>query len=440
MRTPLFERLLEPVGSTVTEKFTWAPSLARTLIVPLSIFAIAFLAYYAVQAPNPWRGEHHLYLADAILHGTLDVATVGIPSIYVDVLRVGESIYLPFPPGPAILLLPFVALWGTDFPEIYMTMGLGAINAVLFWYLLGLLNVSRTTKVLMVLFFAFGTVHLYAATAGTAWFYNSVAAVFFLFLAIISLLKGISPVVPAFFLGFAFLSRQTTILAAPFFLYFLLRQRHESILSKAVVLDKQLLFQVGLFSAVLLPFVASFFWYNVARFDGVFATGYGTLYDGYVDGGQPYSLYRLHFPASAHFNMFDVRNIPLHLYAIFLMPPELAPDWSLLRPSPYGMSVLLTSPAFVFAFLVKRKDVLKTASWLAIGLVSIPILLYFVQGWVQFGYFYLLDFAPFLLILTALGFEDNQSPTATRMKVLLVAVSILANFWGRHSMNAIGWG
>ena len=69
---------------------------------------------------------------------------------------------------------------------------------------------------------------------------------------------------------------------------------------------------------------------------------------------------------------------------------------------------------------------------MAIFLVSIPAVTYYCQGWVQFGYRYLLDFAPFLLILTALGFEDNQSPTSTRIKVLLVAVAIVAGFWGRY--------
>ncbi|HLE03239.1 MAG TPA: hypothetical protein VI729_01305 [Anaerolineales bacterium] len=427
------------IGLTVKERSAWAASLGRGLIFPALILVVAFLGYYAVQSPTPWRAEHHVYLADAILHGTLDVAKVGIPSFYADVISIDGSTYLPFPPGPAILLLPFVALWGTDFSEIHMTMGLGAINAVLFWYLLGLLNVSRVTKLLLVPFFAFGTVHLYAATAGTVWFYNSVAAVFFLFLALISFFKRTSPVVPAFFLGFAFLSRQQTILAAPFFLYLLLRERHPSLLTRAVFLDKQLLTRVGLFCAMLLPFVGFYFWYNVARFDGLFATGYDTLFNGYVEGGQPYNIYRVHFPDSAHFNMFDVRNIPLHLYSIFLMPPEIAHDGSLLRPSPYGMSVLLTSPPFVFAALVRRKAILKTACWLAIGLVSIPTLLYFIQGWVGFGYKYLLDYAPFLLILTAFGFEDRQSRYWTGVKVFLVAIAILANFWGRHSMNALGW-
>ena len=86
---------------------------------------------------------------------------------------------------------------------------------------------------------------------------------------------------------------------------------------------------------------------------------------------------------------------------------------------------------------MKRRTVLKPLCWIAIGLIAIPIVTYFAQGWVQFGYRFLLDFAPFLLILTALGFEDTRS---TKWKVLLVGVSIVANLWGKYWVSELGWG
>jgi hypothetical protein len=442
----------------------WGPvtSLARKAAIPVFIFVATFLAYYlsgflsdgllgflSDGKPVPWCGgdrvspgcwyQHHIYLADAILNGSLDVATTEIPDWYQDVVVVGESKYLPFPPGPALLLVPFVAIWGTGFSQVYFSMALGAANVVLFWYLLGLLNISRTTKLLLVPFFALGTAHFYSATTGTVWFYNHVAAVFFLFLALIFLFKRASPIVPAVFLGFAYLCREPTILAAPFFLYWMVRQRHPSILSKEALLSGQTLREAALFGGTLVPFVAFFFWYNIARFDGPLDTGYDVIRNGYVGMGLQYSFYLNQFPEGPHFNLFDVRNIPLHLYTIFLMPPEFFPDWSVFRPSWYGMSVLLTSPAFIFAALVKRNDVLKLASWLAIALVSVPLLLHWTQGWVQFGYRFALDFMPFLLILTAFGFDDNASPTGRRIQVLLVAVAILAGFWGRYWANELGW-
>jgi hypothetical protein len=442
---------MSAVGVNLTSR--WAPAAGKAG-VPVLIVAIAFLGYYlssylgdhqfvewcgggeVSRGPDCWY-QHFVYLSDAILHGTLDVASVGIPPGYHDLVKDGASKYLPYQPAPAVLLVPFVAIWGTDFSQLYFSMVLGAINVVLVWYLLGLLNVSRTTKLLLVPFFAFGTAHFYAATTGTLWFYNHVAAVFFLLLSIIFLLRRTSPVVPAFFLALAFLSRQSTILATPFFLYWMARQQHPTIISRQALFGRESLMQAGLFLGTLLPFVLFSFWYNEIRFGSPFDTGLDELYDGY--GGIPHSFYLSQFPNAARFDMFDVRNIPLHLYTIFLMPPEFHPDWSIFRPSPYGMSVLLTSPAFIYATFVKRDDPLKCGSWMAIGLVSIPLITYFNQGWVQFGYRFLLDFIPFLLILTALGFEDNRSPSSTRIKIAMVVIAIVAGFWGRHWANELGW-
>lgn len=431
--------------------------LARKVAVGVLIVAAVFLVYQMSNRPSVpfyefWRPElyqfwktdvgldwykHYVYLADAMRHGTFDVASVGIPDYYQDLVRDGNSKYLPYQPAPAVLLLPFVAIWGTHLSEVYFSMVLGAVNVALFWYILTLLNVSRTTKILMVPFFALGTAHFYAATTGTLWFYNHVAAVFFLLMAIVFLLRRTSPVVPALFLAFAFLSRQSTILATPFFLYWIVRQHYPSVLNKEALLSRQSLYPSGLFLATLLPFVGFTLWYNAVRFGGIFDTGLGTVYDSYA--GIRYSFYLNQFPDAPRFDMFDIRNILLHLYTIFLMPPDFHPDWSIFRPSPYGMSVLLTSPPFVYAALVKRDHVLKPACWMAISLVSIPVITYFSQGWVQFGYRYMLDFMPFLLILTALGFEDHQSPGSTRIKVLLVAIAIVAGFWGRYWGTKLGW-
>ena len=414
-------------------------SLGRGFAAPAIIFAITLLVYYlSNSSPLGWY-KHYVYLAVALTQGTLDVASVGIPDFYQDLVADGATKYLPYQPAPAVLLLPFVAIWGSDFSQAHFSMALGAVNVALFWYLLSLLKVSRTTKFLLVPFFAFGTVHFYAATTGTLWFYNHVAAVFFVLLAIIFMLRQASPVIPALFLALAFLSRQSTILATPFFLYWMIGQRHQLVLSREALFDRESLRQAALFVGTLVPFVLFSFWYNDVRFGGIFDTGLATVFNGYVGSGIQYSFYLKEFPDAPRFGMFDVRNIPLHLYTIFLMPPEFHPDWSVFRPSPYGMSVLLTSPAFIYAGLVKRNDVLKRASWMAIVLVSIPLLLHFNQGWVQFGYRFLLDFAPFLLILTALGFEDHQSPQSTRIKVALVAIAILAGFWGRHWGTALGW-
>ncbi len=428
----------------MADKLAPLRAIGGMLILP-GIFLFVFIGYQlSNSSPLDWY-QHNKYLAEAMLNGTFDVSRTGIPDFYHDTLSVGTAKYVSFPPAPSLLLLPFVAIWGTDFSQIHFSMILGAVDVVLFWYLMGLLNITRTTKLLMVPFFAFGTTLFFTASTGTSWHYVHVASVFFSLIAIIFLLRRASPVLAGVFLGLAFLSREPTIMAAPFFGYWIVRQRHGPFFSlqgiREVLRDRHTLYQFGLFCAGLIPFIAFWFWYNNYRFGGPLETGYNVLYDRYTQGGVAcgaYSFYCAQFPSSP-FLQFDPRNIPLHLYNIFLMPPKFYPDWSVFRPDPYGLSVVLTSPAFVYAFLMKRKDILKPACWLAIVFVSMPLLLHYTQGWVQFGYRFLLDFAPFLLILTAFGFDDNPSPTSRRIQLALVAISVVAGFWGRHWANANGW-
>ncbi len=424
---------------------SWALALGRRAWIPVAILLLALLAYYLSASylisptdikrrPPPERYQHHLFLADAILHGTLDVNEVGFPGAEHDTITEGDSKYVPFPPGPTLLMLPFVAVLGTDFvkditgvgplhglgedasqgygSQIYFSFFIGAVNVVLFWYLLGLLKISNWTKTLLVPFFAFGTVEFFTATTGTAWHYAHTSAVFFLLLAIISMLRRAPPFVPAIFLGLAFLSREPTALAAPFFAYWYFRQNHESLrdlLKWRALLDRKLLLQLGQFAAGMLPFVLFWFWYNTTRFGSPLDTGYDILYENLYKPQNLYSFYRrLVPPETKHFGQFDPRNIPLHLYTLFLFPPDYRPDWSVFRPNAYGLSVLITSPAFVYACFVRRKDALVPACWIAIALISVPLFLHYSQGWVQFGYRFLLDFAPFLLILTAFGLPRNS--------------------------------
>jgi hypothetical protein len=431
--------------------------LGRSALVPIAIFLGSFAVYYLaateVFSHSPPFSEaggwykHYVYLAEAMLHGKLDVQGTGIPDFYQDIVTVGTEKYLPFPPVPAVLLMPFVAIWGTGTQEYTVSMLFGAVNVVIFWYVLRALKVSTFTQVLMVPFFAFGTVHFYSATTGTVWFFAHVVAVMFLLLAILTLLRGMNPIVPALFLGLAFLSRQTTILAAPFFMYVLYRENAD-VLSidaiKTALKDRRTLVKLGTFVAPLVGFVGLSLVYNYARFDSFTETGYDEVYRSYA--GNAYAYFQAAggiapdpVPNPPRFGLFDPRNIPLHIHALFMIPPNFYPDWSIFRPSPYGMSVVLTSPPFIFAFLVKRKTELKLAAWVAIALICIPIFFHYSQGWVQYGYRFLLDFAPFLLVLTALGFDDNASATGRRWQIALVVVSVIAGFWGRYWANQFGW-
>jgi hypothetical protein len=405
----------------------------RGYINGAAIFVGVFLVYL-VLAPAGEAINHHVYLAQAMLHGSFDVGGAGMPSGYQDTVQIGGSVYIPFPPGPAILLLPFVAIWGTGFSQTQFCAFLGAVNVVLFWQLLVALKVSGRAQALVVLFFAFGTVHFYSASNGGVWQYNQIAAVFFLLIAIMLLIKKAPLPLVAFAFGFAVISRSPTLLAAPFFLYYAYRQ-HSERLTISGLTERAWLKDVALFTAGLVPFGVLTLFYNYARFDDPFTSGYQAVYESYIHSDIKYNYYRSLFPHASHFKLFDPRNIPLHLHALLFLPPQVHSGFPFFRASPYGMSVLLTSPAFVYAFLVKRKTALVPASWMAIGLVAALLFMHYSQGWVQYGYRFLLDFAPFLLILTAFGFDDNTTPGHRRLQVALVTMSVLMGLFGVYSVH-----
>jgi hypothetical protein len=113
-------------------------------------------------------------------------------------------------------------------------------------------------------------------------------------------------------------------------------------------------------------------------------------------------------------------------------------------PNAVGMSVFVTSPAYLLAPLaflaiglrkLDRATVGATVAVLAIAFVN---LMHFSQGWVQFGYRFSNDFAPFALILVALGASRLGRYWAAVM-IPLVGASIVINFWGVSWGAALGW-
>jgi hypothetical protein len=115
------------------------------------------------------------------------------------------------------------------------------------------------------------------------------------------------------------------------------------------------------------------------------------------------------------------------------------PDCALLKPNPLGMSLLLTSPAYLLALpllAVNWRRRLVLGAGLAILAIALFNLMHFSQGWVQFGYRFSNDFAPFALVLVARAIALLGVRPLT---VGLVGASILINAWGVYWGLVLGW-
>ena len=97
-----------------------------------ALAALMALGCYAALARawgSPWHTSqfaYYNYLADALLHGQIDLRV--LPPTTADLSLFHGRYYLYWPPLPAILLMPFVALFGVHFSDVAFTIALGAAN------------------------------------------------------------------------------------------------------------------------------------------------------------------------------------------------------------------------------------------------------------------------------------------------------------------------
>src|SRR6266511_1448089 len=146
---------------------------------PLSSGVLAFAIYFlfALGHGSSFHASplaYYNYLADAFVHGQLNLRL--LPPDALDLSYFQGQYFLYWPPLPAVTLMPFVALFGVEFSDIFFTVVVGAVNVSLIALLLrqacrrGIIRLSKLRRGILVLFFALGTVHLTLAPFGRVWF------------------------------------------------------------------------------------------------------------------------------------------------------------------------------------------------------------------------------------------------------------------------------
>jgi len=165
--------------------FDWAAWSVRLWGVGLVVLCL--IVYYLSQ-PN--RGSpyiHFLLQAQSWLDGK---TAIPLPQ-YQDVMPIydaygvptGDGI-IPFPPFPAWVLLPFVAIWHLATNQQLLAVVFSAIDVGLAYWMLGYLPVRHAVRVLTSLFLGLGTVLWYTAAIGSTWFWAHVVAVGCLLLSV----------------------------------------------------------------------------------------------------------------------------------------------------------------------------------------------------------------------------------------------------------------
>jgi hypothetical protein len=347
-----------------------------------------------------------------------------------DVIPVGDRIYVPFAPFPAIVLMPLAAVFGASTLTTWQSginATLSAMAVGLCWWLLGRLGVQRLRdRFFLVLLFGFSTVIWWVTTRGGVWHTGQIIATILTFGCLIELWGRRRAALIGLLAGAAFLTRAPLAFALPFYALLLLEREP----SDSPPVDDARLGPVErawpIRDWVLLGLafglsVAFFFWYNFVRFGSPLESGYdlATL---------PSFLQRLRDQG-----LFSLAHVPMNLdYFLFHLPKRIA-EPPFFRPDGLGMSIFLTSPGLLLAFFAPHT---RRALWLAGAAVAvlIPTLLYYGGGWIQYGYRYFLDSIPFVIALCALAVAKAGSLSWFWRVVILfgVAINLAGVYWAYH--------
>ncbi len=375
----------------------------------LGITVILFLITLTVYVLS-FRGEgaswnYFVLLSDALMHGRLYF--LSNPPWLNELVFWGGHYYTVFPIMPAVLLMPFVAIFGTSFLQPIASILIGSVNVALSYSVFQKVLHKKDLAIWMSVLFAFGTIHWYHTEVGSAWYFAQVTSLFFIWLFLLESFTKARLFVLGLLLSCSYLARLPTILGIFFVLIFFYE--------RFFILEKrrfQIKFQNLFFLFCgLLPGLLINALYNYLRFNSIFDVGYEILLA--KDPWHPYGV-------------FSLKYVLPRIKEFFLAMPTLSSKPPYIIPSLYAMAFWLTTPAVVLAFFTKFKNKLVIACWVSILLIAIPSFAKGANGFTQFGFRYSLDYLPFLLIIMGLGVGNKIRWWAK----FLIIISIAINFWG----------
>ncbi|WP_428264008.1 hypothetical protein [Haliangium sp.] len=441
--------------------------------IPLLLFALALVGFGAVsgkrllrQSPDP----HFVLLADAWLHGRLDidpakkkgddwaaVETVRLrdgrelrgrrmhsrPSFQIagggevpksEIERsLGKTLYVSFPPAPALLYLPQAAIWGHRANDVPVAVALAAAVLPLAFLVLRRLRALGASErspgqdAWLAVALGFGTVFFFSAVQGRVWFTAHVLGVALSLLYLLCALEARRPILAGLLLGLATLTRTPMAFLFPIFALEAWRTCAGDRSPRQLLADasarRALLRSWALFAAPVVLIAIAAMWHNQVRFGAPASFGHA-----YLEVRQQARMETS--------GLFDYDYLSRNLAVALALLPSFQAKWPVMTVSGHGLALWVTSP-FLLLLLWPRERTpagraLHRSLWLAVAAIAVPSLLYQNSGWVQFGYRFSLDYTALLIALLAVG----GRPLGRGFKALVV-VAVAVNLYGALTFGQV---
>ena len=395
---------------------------AKPLLIVYVLSAAAYLSVAGERLVQPSPYNHFTRLADSWLHGQLD-ARGGRPPHLEDWAcfdaghrgacppdafwrpQPGHRWYVSFPPFPAVLLVPAVAMFGPHVSAWLvwaLLAGLGPAFVFLFLRRLRDENLSGHTPQAewwLTALFALGSMYFVSAVQGTVWYAAHVVAATLIAIYAWASIGARRPLIAGAALACSLATRPSTVLLGLFFFFEVLRATSTCVGDGVEAwwkgtwpqIDWRRALRRFVVFALPIAIVGTLLaWHNYERFGNIFEFGHRYLHVKWRPRIERWGLFHYHYLS---------RNLAV-MWASLPWVTDAAPH---IRISRHGLALWFAMPPVLYALWPRHWTPVMKHMAVAAGCVAVMDLLYQNSGWVQFSYRFALDYMVFVIALIAMS-------------------------------------
>lgn len=424
-------------------------SLLKDRFFLIVLYELLFIGLLLLFVSNIFRikdAQHFVYLSESFIEGRLFYEEVPSTTMgWNDTSFYNGSHYWPLGVFPALVLTPFVFLFGSGFYQGYLSVFLTFLTLFfLYKIFLKITEGKRSVSLLLSFAFVFSTAYFMVGLRSFSWYFAHVVACACLTGALYFALVRKKAFLAGLLFAFSFLTRIDIALGIGFFIFYFLFLNGEggvvepkiegdslngkgsfsNLKSKLSTLEKRISIK-RLYTFMLPVFfgIAIFFTYNYLRFGDIFETGY------------KYQILIEELSGNRDIGMWSFAHFPTNIYLLFLkgpmvsyLPGTMIVDF--IKPDKWGMSIIFTSPVLLYLVFADYKNKMNLVSLVSASFILFFLLGSFGTGAYQYGYRFALDFQPFLFLILADLFRKKDPG-------LLVYFIVYASFFFNLFMTSL---